>query len=1044
MNFYRTLFAAVAMALSICYTPGVRAESAITPLPIQEGLSGWRFSNGPEFPGAAGWMKYDGNAIILAGDFSKGGSYVSISRDVPESSAYRELRFKVRSPARQVAVRFYEKNGQAHQHFIPLSGKADELQEIALPVVGSPDHHWGGPNNGKLTSPLRIIAVVNHSSDSDRKSFETVISELRLVDREDAPRGKVAFRPVSPEKLFAAPGGRETIELLLQKRFPFSPDDLKYVYIGYDGNEVASEIGRFDEKTGILSAPTPAEIGAYELRFPALQIVAGVVVDEPFRGVPDEYFAMDSSFSWGSAPDTEEGIRSYCRILKENGIVWNRDRLSLETVEPAPGRFLLDNRFGLYREIAAEEGLKTLECFHDTPGWNGYTKRTGKLQIVWDKRDYGASFWPLDLFAAARGLHALGAYWSDTVKAMEVWNEPDIGFGNDFPPEYLIAFTKAISRRLAEQRSPIPVIGGAFASPRAFTNYYANCIRNGLLDDSDAISYHAYSCWGTDNGADFKRREAEVLKLRETELALAPHRAGIPYWITESGSPWRRGDGLDRATRKDDLRSASEIAALTAEFRALGIERFFAFQIKFYDEYLNNFGMMDRNSTPMRSMAAYFHAVRELANRAYVGDLKIPGAVRSRAFSDGKTTVALIYTGLLEDRVDELPLPKGLRIQSVSGIDGHPLTIEDGKLPMNNGAVYLSMTARDARAFLKTDTPAMKVCKLAKNFRRTPRKARPAVFQPADELRDKAYSCYGYMVKPGEEFPVSLRINNFSSEPLTVEPVLVLPNHIRAKEAGSAKVTIPARSFVPFRFSLVADDGLSGDQYASVRLEDRSGNATSIAWELKRREAKPVAALPLRQDGEQQKLTFAEAQEGWTDIPDWKLWLNSTQGKNIEAKFRVLHVPEKLQLQVLVKDAVHSCAYPAAAAWNGDSVQFAFQRRGSKGNFIPAEPFHEYTAAKCAEGERLYRNLPAPARISEGGIRFRQVAPDEWLYLIDLPASELGITKFAPGVQLGFSLLVNSNNNGPRDGYLCWGGGIAESKDPALFNQITLTGSPNQ
>lgn len=58
--------------------------------------------------------------------------------------------------------------------------------------------------------------------------------------------------------------------------------------------------------------------------------------------------------------------------------------------------------------------------------------------------------------------------------------------------------------------------------------------------------------------------------------------------------------------------------------------------------------------------------------------------------------------------------------------------------------------------------------------------------------------------------------------------------------------------------------------------------------------------------------------------------------------------------------------------------------------------------------------------------------------MIELPASELGIPKFAPGLRFGFSLLANSNNGGSRDGYLHWGGNIAESKDPTEFNPIIL------
>lgn len=53
--------------------------------------------------------------------------------------------------------------------------------------------------------------------------------------------------------------------------------------------------------------------------------------------------------------------------------------------------------------------------------------------------------------AAGRGLATIVGYWSDTVDALEVWNEPDIGFGNHFPAAYVTAFTKAVSRAFSER-----------------------------------------------------------------------------------------------------------------------------------------------------------------------------------------------------------------------------------------------------------------------------------------------------------------------------------------------------------------------------------------------------------------------------------------------------------------------------------------------------------------------------------------------------------------------------------------------------------------
>lgn len=51
----------------------------------------WRFSSGPEFPGATGKLEKNGGALRLNGDFTKGGGYVA---------AFRALRLSRSEPAR--------------------------------------------------------------------------------------------------------------------------------------------------------------------------------------------------------------------------------------------------------------------------------------------------------------------------------------------------------------------------------------------------------------------------------------------------------------------------------------------------------------------------------------------------------------------------------------------------------------------------------------------------------------------------------------------------------------------------------------------------------------------------------------------------------------------------------------------------------------------------------------------------------------------------------------------------------------------------------
>ena len=54
-------------------------------------------------------------------------------------------------------------------------------------------------------------------------------------------------------------------------------------------------------------------------------------------------------------------------------------------------------------------------------------------------------------------------------------------------------------------------------------------------------------------------------------------------------------------------------------------------------------------------------------------------------------------------------------------------------------------------------------------------------------------------------------------------------------------------------------------------------------------------------------------------------------------------------------------------------------------------------------------------------------------YLIRLKKSELYPLILKPGDNLRFSLLVNDNNGQTRVGYLHWGDGIGDSKDPVAL-----------
>ena len=164
-------------------------------------------------------------------------------------------------------------------------------------------------------------------------------------------------------------------------------------------------------------------------------------------------------------------------------------------------------------------------------------------------------------------------------------------------------------------------------------------------------------------------------------------------------------------------------------------------------------------------------------------------------------------------------------------------------------------------------------------------------------------------------------------------------------------------------------------------------------------------------------------------MADWRTVGTFAAPKNIDARFKVGYTADLLQIQVLVRDKVFFCDYPAGATWNGDSVQVAFQKEG--GDYL------EYAAAKSRDGFTVYRHSP-PAGMSKARVKLQDVSPGEKLYIIDIPKEEFDIASFRAGMKFSFSILVNNNNGTGREGYLLWGGNIASSKNPAEFNQLIL------
>ena len=1005
---------------------------------VKESLfrDGWALNVGP---GAEGKLEIGDGRIRVDADFRGGGYYIAVERKLPVPINLEGLHFTVKGITGRIAVNLFDSRGQIHQHFLDVSAANGGEASVSLPATAA-KHHWGGPNDGKLVQPIRQYSFVIHRPDlgSDRKTVEfSCIS----METDDPNSNVLEWSIPEPEALFRRIGEKSPVIINVSSVVTTrEPEAFRFSYRDYAGMERSTGMAQYDRKKEQLILPPPPGNGFYELSLPELNIQVGVVTDEPAPLQPDEFFGVDGSFSWGGPPADEKGIRRYLRILKKNGILWNRDRFLWPQLEPAPGKFSFNNRYGLYHRIAGEEGIRTLDTFHHAPEWIGAGNPS------WD---YGnrSNPYPDNFFMAGNSMVRIAEEWKRTLGGLEIWNEPDFGFGSYFPPEYVTALTKAVSRAFAAAGVKTRVVGGVISVTRPGTGYYDTFVRNGLLKDSDVMSFHSY--------VDTLMLEPEVKALREVELKWDPARSGIPVWITECGMPWHQ-DGNPRALLMDDLNSAVEIVAKAVEMRALGLERYFAFTYKNYSEGKRNFGMMDAKDTPLRSMAAYCHLVRVLSHREYAGDLKGTNALRSRVFRNGDDLVAILYTGMQTktkekfsgvkaEKREYFTIPAGLPVIRAAGADGRTLTVKDNRLFSGDGLVYLYLPLQAQEDFVVQNTEAMRLYKIAKNFKVAPRAAKPLVFQPISDLEQFHVDRYGFLLdKTSAE--VKVRINNFGDKALKFEPELKLDEGISVLKQPRS-VDVPARGSAEVSFQLAFDASVKPAQFRAVFLKDRNGNATDICFSFQPYETRPIPILPATAMEPERTLASLLAGKNWIDFssaPYWRPWVPSVMVANIGAKFRMFWTDRELICQVLVKDPEHFNNHPAENVWWGDSVQMSVQMRGADRKATGS--WNEVQAARSGGKDilwrtRAYKQLPS-GFCKASRLDFTRFEEGYSLYEIHFDAKEMGLT-LTPGAIIGASLLVNSDSGIGRDGYLSYGQGIGDGKGDALFRLFELVSQPD-
>jgi len=711
------------------------------------------------------------------------------------------------------------------------------------------------------------------------------------------------FAPASSRSGFITPG--EDFALRWRLVSGEAADPVAYRVLDYSGKRLAEgQLRRVDGRQW-ESTLHPAQ-GFVEIELPASGQRFGVVCLPPWSDEPDRFFAIDGALSWlvTDASTRETLIEAAHRI----GIAMVRERLSWGAVHPEPQRWewQVGRGYDTIRNVYSKTRVPILEMAHDSPRWLGLV---GK--------------YPRDLVAASRSWTEVARRWQSTWGGVEIWNEPDIFFGGDLPADQYVAFAKAVCFALPKAACPVPVVGGVMALPNR--EFLETCGQSGLLDRVDAFSFHTY-----EKAMDVER----LVTVYRAWLRKYGH-PGMPLWLTESGRPWRTGP--DRPPVDQDQGSALDIIMKGVESNACGVDRYFAFVYPFFEENTQNFGMMDRQGTPLRSMAAYAQMIRILSRKQYEGDLKndVPALIRARVFGDGESNVVVLYTGR-PGASESVSL--GLAgFAYIEGIDGRRLMPgSDGSIPVPDGLSYVWFDREANATRVVEDTSASRLRPAAgasEVFRSAPSPIVVRFQLDADRFQP---SSKGYRVKDAPAGTVRLRFDvwNLADQPHAIDLELKLAPAEKSFEQPGRSLKLAARSSAPVEWAVDLGPlfASTGRVTAQVVARDETGVRDQLAvllageTDLARTLARSIhpIALPI---GDQSRWTPNISPSG-TMVMDsspeaaWRLQVKQEQGQD-RWGYPFFRLPDEVRLEqgggLLFRAR---CARPASVRiflWEGDS-----------------------------------------------------------------------------------------------------------------------------
>ncbi len=566
--------------------------------------------------------------------------------------------------------------------------------------------------------------------------------------------------------------------------------ELRYLVRDFAGAETGE--GRGTVSGGSLTVRMTFPAGFHELDFPLTGQRIGIASLAEHCGGFDDFWGINTILSVKAVSGGQTALFSdfslqeeYLKVLARSGIGQIREMAGFFLRAPEEAK--IDFGAGHWSELrgaAGRYGIRVLTFYEHFSDWTG-TERPRQVQVT-----------RLDRFAGP--LLEMLRQEEPSASGVQVFNEGDIE-RKCAPPDGTAALTWLVRRLLDENRLSTPLIGMAFCYPQPpprLLNVYAE---NGFFDAVDAISFNYY---------DTPDKLASDFACNMENIAGISRRIP-PVWITESGRAWPQGSR--RPAAEADRASANWIVRKAVESKAIGVDRYYAFCLPFFDEGKNNFGMFDCDSTPLRGFVAYAAAVGRLSGMAYLGDLsRLPAGCRSaRVFSDGtKAVVVFAADG------GGIPL-KDFPASAFFGIDGSAAALRaDGTILLSGGVLYAELPHASAARLATADTDAMRTRQLLRQRKSPVAKAFPVVLRHHFEELPRHAAGYSPM---GGSFPLKVTAFNFSGQPVALDLKLEVDGR---ESAPGFSLSVPANGTIEF------SRAVSGGR--ELRITDRNNNCPPL------------------------------------------------------------------------------------------------------------------------------------------------------------------------------------------------------------------------